>query len=242
MAAVYEPIPAGGAAREVPEATVAAVPEGPAREAIAGELPSALLERIGRPEVERWIGHPFVRGLADGTLPLEAFRWYLQQDWLYLKNYVRVYARLAGRAPDDAVEHLVGLAHDLARTELGLIRGMMEPFGVRFEGVEPTPVNARYQAFLLEATADDFAVGVAATMPCLWGYSVMSRGLPEPPDDGSHPYAAWLRTYRGDVMWDSTLRLLGLLDRVADDLDAVEAAYRTAFALEWEFWDNPHLP
>ena len=161
MAAVYEPIPQNHADDD-------------------GTTPSTLLERIGRPEVERWTGHPFVRGLADGSLPAEAFRWYLQQDWLYLKNYVRVYARLAGQAPDDAVEHLVGLAHDLARTELGLIREMMAPYGVRFEGVEPTPVNARYQAFLLDAAAGDFATGVAATMPCLWGYSMMSRSLPEP--------------------------------------------------------------
>jgi thiaminase/transcriptional activator TenA len=203
--------------------------------------PSELLEAIGRAEVDRWLGHPFVRRLVDGTLPADAFRWYLQQDWLYLKNYVRVYARLAGRAPDDAVEHLVGLAHSLAKTELGLIREMMAPFGVRFEGVEPTAVNARYQTYLLDVAAADFAVGVAATMPCLWGYSVMSRSLPAPPDDGSHPYAAWLQTYQGDVMWDNTVRLLALLDEVADDLAAVEDAYRTAFALEWAFWDNPHL-
>jgi thiaminase (transcriptional activator TenA) len=224
MVPVYEPIPPAPAALRA-----------------AGSPPSQLLEHIGRPEVARWIGHPFVRGLADGTLPLEAFRWYLQQDWLYLKNYVRVYARLAGRAPDDAVEHLVGLAHDLARTELGLIRELMAPYGVRFEGVEPTPVNARYQRFLLDTADADFATGVAATMPCLWGYSVMSRTLPEPPDDGSHPYAAWLRTYRGDVMWDNTMRLLALLDDVAHDLAPVERAFRTAFALEWEFWANPHL-
>jgi hypothetical protein len=38
------------------------------------------------------------------------------------------------------------------------------------------------------------------------------------------------------------MRLLALLDDVAHDPSAVEGAYRTAFALEWEFWANPHLP
>ena len=211
------------------------------RPSVQGASPSRLLDEIGRPEVDRWLGHPFVQGLVDGTLAPEAFRWYLQQDWLYLKNYVRVYARLAGHAPDHAVEHLVGLAHSLATTELGLLREMMAPFGVRFEGIEPTPVNAGYQAFLLEAAAADLATGIAATMPCLWGYSVLSRGLPVPPDDGTHPYAAWLHTYRGDVMWENTVRLLALLDEVATDLGPVERAYRTAFDFEWSFWDNPHL-
>jgi thiaminase/transcriptional activator TenA len=203
--------------------------------------PSALLEELGRPEVARWTTHPFVAGLADGTLPIEAFRWYLQQDWLYLKNYVRVYALLAGRAPDDHVEHLVALAHNLATTELGLIRRMMEPFAVVLDGIVPTPVNRDYQAFLVDTAGRDFAVGIAATMPCLWGYTVMSRSLPAPAPDGSHPYASWLQTYGADAMWDNTMRLLTLLDDVAADLAAVEDAYRRAFAYEWRFWDNPHL-
>ena len=34
----------------------------------------------------------FVRGLSDGTLPEEAFGWYLAQDALYLRDYARVLA------------------------------------------------------------------------------------------------------------------------------------------------------
>ncbi len=203
--------------------------------------PSRLLEEIGIPEVERWRRHPFVSGLADGSLPVEAFRWYLQQDWLYLKNYVRVYSRLAGIAPDGAVEHLVFLAHELVTTELGLIREMMAPFGVDLEGVEPTDVNREYQEFLLEAASRDFAEGVAATMPCLWGYSLLGRSMPEPPEDGSHPYEAWVRTYRADSMRANTELLLGLLDASGGDGSRVEGAFRRAFELEWLFWDNPHL-
>jgi thiaminase (transcriptional activator TenA) len=217
-------------------------------------IPSRLLEHIGLPEVERWRGHPFVSGLSDGTLPIEAFRWYLQQDWLYLKNYVRVYARLAGVAPDGAMEHLVHLAHELVTTELGLIKAMMEPFDVELVGIEPTPVNREYQEFLLDAAARDFAEGVAATMPCLWGYSVLGRGMPEPPADGSHPYRSWVDVYRADSMRANTDLLLGLLDEAvlsaadtsgnagtAPDLTAIERAFRRAFELEMRFWDNPHL-
>ena len=40
-------------------------------------------------------GHPFVRGLGDGTLPTPAFWRYLTQDYLFLIQFARAYA-LAG--------------------------------------------------------------------------------------------------------------------------------------------------
>lgn len=36
-----------------------------------------------------FIDHPFVRGIADGTLPVESFTYYLKQDYLYLQHYAR---------------------------------------------------------------------------------------------------------------------------------------------------------
>ena len=36
--------------------------------------------------------HPFVRGIADGTLPTEKFKFYLIQDYLFLLDYSRVFA------------------------------------------------------------------------------------------------------------------------------------------------------
>ena len=49
-------------------------------------------EPIWRKELQ----HPFVRGLADGSLPVERFRFYLRQDYVFLIDYCRVFA-LASR-------------------------------------------------------------------------------------------------------------------------------------------------
>jgi thiaminase (transcriptional activator TenA) len=40
---------------------------------------------------------PFVRGIADGTLDLERFRFWVRQDYLFLIEYSRLLALAAAR-------------------------------------------------------------------------------------------------------------------------------------------------
>lgn len=42
---------------------------------------------------EGYVKHPFVLGLADGSLAVEKFRFYLLQDYLYLVDYAKVFAQ-----------------------------------------------------------------------------------------------------------------------------------------------------
>ena len=35
--------------------------------------------------------HPFVKGIEDGTLDKEKFRYYIKQDYLYLMEYTKVF-------------------------------------------------------------------------------------------------------------------------------------------------------
>lgn len=42
----------------------------------------------------------FLRRLGDGTLPLDVFRTYIEQDSLYLAEYAKALALLAVKAPD----------------------------------------------------------------------------------------------------------------------------------------------
>ncbi|MEA2521746.1 MAG: hypothetical protein QOI81_1392, partial [Actinomycetota bacterium] len=45
--------------------------------------------------------HPFLHELADGTLGLEKFRFFLEQDNFYLADYARCLAMGAGRSRDE---------------------------------------------------------------------------------------------------------------------------------------------
>ena len=47
----------------------------------------------------RYLTHPFVTEMADGTLPKEKFRCYMVQDYLYLRRRSPMRARTSTTAP-----------------------------------------------------------------------------------------------------------------------------------------------
>ena len=57
--------------------------------------------------------HPFVRGIGDGTLDLDRFRFWIRQDYLFLIEYSRLLALAAARAPDlDSMRRFAHLVHE----------------------------------------------------------------------------------------------------------------------------------
>ena len=62
-----------------------------------------MTERLLRAAEEIWEGyhsHPFVRGIADGSLAQDKFVFYMLQDYVYLIDYARVFA-IAGLCLSD---------------------------------------------------------------------------------------------------------------------------------------------
>ena len=54
--------------------------------------------------------HPFVTGLRDGTLDEEKFRFYIVQDYLYLRDYARVFGVGAAKAERYGKQFLAEIA------------------------------------------------------------------------------------------------------------------------------------
>ena len=69
----------------------------------------------GLPGVRAQLAHPTVAGIARGDLDPAVFRSWLEQDYLFLLDYVRVFSRLAWQAPADHLGDLVDLAHSIDR-------------------------------------------------------------------------------------------------------------------------------
>jgi thiaminase/transcriptional activator TenA len=203
-------------------------------------LSERLTER-GMPGVRAQLEHPTVAGIACGDLDPEVFRSWLEQDYLFLLDYVRVLARLAGQAPDEHLGDLVDLAHATWHDELALHRWLAADFGADLIGAVKGPACAGYTAFLLGA-ANDYGRGLAALLPCMWGYSTLGRLLAErPPADPR--YARWVQTYADPGFAALAARCADMLDdahRVGRvDQPTATAAFDEGMRHELAFWDVP---
>ncbi|MCX2929380.1 TenA family protein [Mycobacterium sp. CVI_P3] len=184
------------------------------------------------------LAHPFVRGIADGSLPRERFATYVAQDAYFLESFARAYALALARSPDTST--LLALADLIAgvRDELNLHASYAESWGIDMAGEQPLAATSAYTEFLL-ATAGTQQTGViyAAMTPCMRLYAWLGQSL-DP--DCAGPYGHWVQTY-ADPEFEKIAHLLErLLDDEAEDTPPVRRAYRRAMGLELEFFEAAH--
>ena len=181
--------------------------------------------------------HPFVRGLADGSLPREDFQYYVAQDAFFLESFARAYALALSRSPDRR-----GLAEFSALIsgvveELRLHEGYAERWGVDLSLTSPRDATLAYTQFLL-ATAALGSVGetCAAMTPCMRLYAFLGQSLADKGVAEDNPYKEWAETYDAPDFENLASGLEALLDHYAEDTSAVHVAYRRAMSLELGFF------
>ena len=145
--------------------------------------------------------HPFVRGIADGTLPLAAFRRYLIQDYLFLIHFARAKALAVFKAESvEAMrEKTAGIAAILSETLMHL--RYCEGWGISQAEVLATPEAAEtvsYTRYVIDrGLAGDILDLEVALAPCTVGYGEVAlriEACAERRREGN-PYETWIATY-----------------------------------------------
>lgn len=157
----------------------------------------ALIDSLPENIWSQYIDHPFVRGIADGTLPIECFTHYLKQDYIYLQNYARA-AALAAFKCKKTIHYiiqinLVFLANDFVSIETNAAIALhiakeatfhidfCAKYGISKEDILNTTesvFNSAYTRYVLERGASGDVLDLKAAMaPCLIGYGVIGMKL-----------------------------------------------------------------
>ncbi len=192
------------------------------------------------------LAHPFVTGLTDGSLPHDAFAFYVVQDALYLQGYAAALAAVASRAPDAAgTEMFESHAADVIAVEQTLHGSLLAGLGVdpaTVGAAEPASTTLAYTSYLLAVShGGSYAEGVGAVLLCYWiywevGKELLRRGSPDP------RYQQWIDMYGGEEFGGTVRAVLAVADRLGPGLAAAERArvhrhFRTTSRYEWMFWD-----
>ena len=208
---------------------------------------SAELYEKAKPIWDSQLAHPFVKGLGNGTLEIERFRRWVLQDYLYLKEFARIFAWAVAKADRlDAMGWYATVLNLTLNTEMGLHRTYAERFGIaveELEAVEMWPTPRAYTDFLVRTSADgDMADLLAALLPCAWGYVYIARELARasPPADGR--YADWIAQYASPEFAEAANWLKRELDRVAagatpEKRQRLTELFVLSSRYEWEFWE-----
>jgi thiaminase/transcriptional activator TenA len=195
---------------------------------------------------EAILRHPFVTGLADGTLSEDRFRFYVVQDALYLRDFARALDLVAAKSPSDAwTEFLSEHARETLVVERALHDSFFKDWGLTAESVYSTPAaptNLAYTSYLLRVAAvGSFEEGVTALLPCDWIYVSVGKEL-EQKGSPNPLYQRWIDTYASEEFWTVVKHLIDLVDEAAHGLDPGRLAvlrrhFVTTSRYEWMFWD-----
>ncbi|TDI76981.1 MAG: thiaminase II [Bacteroidetes bacterium] len=195
--------------------------------------------------------HPFVKGLIDGSLDPQKFRFYQMQDARYLEAYADVCSIISTRVvdPSEKLWFIEG-----ARMAIIVERALHENYGKKIgysaddiAGLKLSPNNRAYQNHMLAAANHGTVLeALAALAPCPWlyadiGQEIISSG--SAPSD-SHPFKDWIDEYADPIFVEYTNQLLAYMQSYADnssDEDEKERAvelFCLSARYEHLFWDQ----
>ena len=193
--------------------------------------------------------HPFLKGLSDGSLSRESFRFYAVQDALYLREFARGLSIAAARAlRDEWIIMFNEHAAEALRVERALHESFFAEFGLSAAEVAATPLaptNAAYTSYLLSvAYGRPFHEAVAALLPCYWIYWEVGKAL-ERAGSTDPLYARWIGTYASEQFGEVVRGVLAVTNAMADALGrdeclAMRRHFVTTSRYEWMFWDMGH--
>lgn len=163
---------------------------------------------LSRPDVapvwEKFVYHPFVMALGNGTLPLESFKSYLVQDYLYLVHFARANALASYKAKNmNDVAACAAIVTHISH-EMRLHLDYCAEFGISKERIESTEEKKEcvaYTRYVLDiGQSEDWLALQVALAPCLLGYGAVAQMLVGHRDTRREDniYLKWIENYVAD--------------------------------------------
>ena len=209
---------------------------------------SEVLHQAAAPVWAQCLNHPFVTGLGDGSLPVEKFRYFMLQDYLYLFDYARVFALGVVKARDpELMRSFAASVESILNGEMKIHRAYMQRLGIteaQVFAVQPALDNLSYTHYMLSvANAGTPVEIVASILACSWSYAEIGQALAKLPGALEHPfYGEWVQSYAGEEYAAMNQGLIDLMNKLAENvsdeqLEHLKEIFVNCSRYELGFWD-----
>ena len=191
----------------------------------------------------RMVTHPFVTEMGDGTLPVEKFKTYFLQDYVFVRDLVSMTALGISKAPDfEGANVLNRFLTGILDPENDLFVRAFREMGVSeqdYSAAEASPSTQAFGDFImrtgLEGDFDDIATVLYVTEGTYldWGARLIEQG--------SRPhnwiYREWIEIHGPQVLGEFVAWLENHLDRIGGGLPRIERVFHAALRYEYLFWE-----
>jgi thiaminase/transcriptional activator TenA len=126
--------------------------------------------------------HPFLVAMIDGTLSMEAFRYYVVQDALYLADFADCLRRLSEH-PDISEsdsKRLKDKEEGVKVAEMELHDQFFVEWNINADGAEQMPYCLLYTSYMKRIVETCcYEQGLAVLLPCAWVYMHVGKKMLE---------------------------------------------------------------
>lgn len=196
-----------------------------------------------------YLTHPFVKEIGEGTLDKDKFKNYLIQDYLYLKEYSKVFC--IGIVKSRTMEEMRFFYNSIKGTmndETAVHIKYLEGFGMSQEDVEKCGcklVTSSYTGYMQALALTGELKEIAATiMPCTWSYSYIGKYLLETYGENleNNFYKQWIESYTSQEYTDFTNAWIEYINYICKNITEDEkkkliGIFINSSIHEMKFWD-----
>lgn len=210
-----------------------------------------ILKDYAKKEYSTYVNHEFVNRIADGTLSVDSFRYFLCQDYIYLTHYARVHAICGFKLNN--LQEIAAEAEiiNIIRKETSLHIKYCESWGISLEELEKTKeasANMAYTRFCIErGLSGDILDLKVALFACLIGYGEIGRRIVNDPATKreNNPFYKWAENYAADLYQNSVTTGIAEIEKLAKEyikpgdtnrLKELCEVFRQACVLETNFF------
>lgn len=195
---------------------------------------------------QEYLSHPFIQGIINGDLSSEKFKMYLIQDYIYLKEYSKVFCMGIVKSDDMAEMRFLyksisgamqeGASHIEEMKNLGISEEYAESFEMFKE-------NKDYTGYMLDVALNGDVKQIAiATLPCTWSYNFIGTYVNKNRTKRNQLFDSWVNLYSSEEFNEFTKEWLDYIDKLCCDLTETQEKklidiFVKCSKHELEFWN-----